>query len=245
MGPGPNIHILRRPATPCTRTVGPWLATASCSVLRRDSPRHRPRSVRGAIFRYGPRLLDRFWRPLVDAITLDAAGDCLAYCLMPNHYHLLVETPETDLSEGMHHLNSTYATRFNCDARTRGHVFQGDSTPSWLRSDEHLSKRSATSSSTPCAAPSAVRPDDWRWSSYRATVGVVARRQAWLQSERVLGAFRAPTLRPPGASTREFVACRSRRRLDRTSAPLDDSITSARLDRSSMRHATNTATHRS
>jgi REP element-mobilizing transposase RayT len=48
-----------------------------------------------------------------------------AYVLMSNHYHLAVETPEANLVEGMHWLQSTFATRFNRFRRERGHLFQG------------------------------------------------------------------------------------------------------------------------
>ena len=48
-----------------------------------------------------------------------------AYCLMDNHYHLLVETPEQNLSKGMRHLNGVYTQRFNRHHARVGHVFQG------------------------------------------------------------------------------------------------------------------------
>jgi len=48
-----------------------------------------------------------------------------AYVLMPNHYHLLVETPESNLVAGMRWFQGTYTTRFNCRNRLSGHLFQG------------------------------------------------------------------------------------------------------------------------
>jgi len=50
---------------------------------------------------------------------------CYAYCLMDNHYHLLIETPEANLVHGMRRLNSRYAQRFNRRHRRVGHLFQG------------------------------------------------------------------------------------------------------------------------
>ena len=50
---------------------------------------------------------------------------CHAYCLMNNHYHLLIETPEANLSKGMRQLNGVYTQRFNRRNRRCGHVFQG------------------------------------------------------------------------------------------------------------------------
>ena len=50
---------------------------------------------------------------------------CHAYCLMENHYHLLVETPRANLDDAMQRLNGTYAMRFNRHHERTGHVFQG------------------------------------------------------------------------------------------------------------------------
>ena len=50
---------------------------------------------------------------------------CHAYCLMTNHYHLVIETPEGNLSRGMRQLNGVYTMYFNRRHRTVGHVFQG------------------------------------------------------------------------------------------------------------------------
>jgi putative transposase len=48
-----------------------------------------------------------------------------AYCLMPNHYHLVLGTPRANLSRGMGWLQTTYTARFNARHRRRGHLFQG------------------------------------------------------------------------------------------------------------------------
>ena len=50
---------------------------------------------------------------------------CHAYCLMDNHYHLMIETPDGNLTAGMRHLNGVYTQRFNRRHRRVGHVFQG------------------------------------------------------------------------------------------------------------------------
>ncbi|MGI6750514.1 MAG: transposase [Atribacter sp.] len=50
---------------------------------------------------------------------------CYAYCLMPNHYHLLIETPNGNLSLGIRELNGVYAQKLNWAYKTVGHVFQG------------------------------------------------------------------------------------------------------------------------
>ena len=59
---------------------------------------------------------------------------CHGYCLMGNHYHLLLETPRANLPIGMRHLNGCYSRRFNKRWHRVGHLFQGRIAPSWSRS---------------------------------------------------------------------------------------------------------------
>jgi putative transposase len=63
---------------------------------------------------------------------------CHSYCLLPNHYHLLLETPEPNLSRGMLLLNGSYARRFNGRHERVGHVFQGPYRAEVVQRDEHL-----------------------------------------------------------------------------------------------------------
>ena len=64
-----------------------------------------------------------------------------AYCLMDNHYHLLIETPEKNLSKGMRHLNGVYTQRFNHTHGRVGHVFQGRYKAILVEKDTYLSVR--------------------------------------------------------------------------------------------------------
>jgi putative transposase len=97
---------------------------------------------------------------------------CLAYCLMPNHYHLLVETPTPNLSEGMHALNSRYARGFNAVHARVGHVFQGRFHAAAVQRDEHLHAAIRYIAHNPVDAGIVGHPAAWRWSSHRATAGV-------------------------------------------------------------------------
>ena len=63
---------------------------------------------------------------------------CHAYCLMTNHYHLVVETPEANLSKGMRQLNGVYAQRFNRRHNRVGHVFQGRPSVILVDKDSYL-----------------------------------------------------------------------------------------------------------
>ena len=59
------------------------------------------------------------------AVVMRSQWLCHAYCLMDNHYHLLIETPQGNLSAGMRQLNGVYTQRFNRRHTRVGHVFQG------------------------------------------------------------------------------------------------------------------------
>jgi putative transposase len=67
----------------------------------------------------------QMWLAVLGEVLSRGHWLCHAYCLMDNHYHLLVETPEADLSYGMRQLNGVYTQRFNRQHGRVGHVFQG------------------------------------------------------------------------------------------------------------------------
>jgi putative transposase len=143
---------------------------------------------RGTIFRTD-RDYSVFLATLAGAVG-STGWECLAYCLMPNHYHLLLETPETNLSEGMYQLNSTYARRFNWEHDHTGHVFQSRFHATLVTGEAHLFEALRYVVLNPVRGAIVDRPDDWRWSSYRATVGLKPS-PGWLQSARVLALFAA------------------------------------------------------
>jgi len=96
----------------------------------------------------------------------------LAYCQMGNHYHLLLETPRPTLSRGMRHLNGIYAQRFNCRRGRVGHVLQARFHARLVEQDEHLLAVAAYVPMNPVRAGLCSEPAAWRWSSFRATVGL-------------------------------------------------------------------------
>ncbi len=96
---------------------------------------------------------------------------CGAYCLMPNHYHLVVETPNADLSRGMHRLNSTYAHLFNERYGLQGHLFQARFGSRLIESSSHAFEVARYVVLNPVRASLCAHPAEWRWSSYRAMIG--------------------------------------------------------------------------
>lgn len=96
---------------------------------------------------------------------------CYAYCLMSNHYHLLIETPEPNLSRGMRHLNGVYTQSFNRAHRRMGHIFQGRFKAILIEKESHLLEVARYIVLNPVRAGMVGHPRDWPWGSYRATAG--------------------------------------------------------------------------
>jgi len=93
------------------------------------------------------------------------------YCLMNNHYHLLIETPEGNLSKGMRQLNGLYAQRFNQKHRRVGHLLQGRYQSILVDKENYLLELSRYIVLNPVRAGMVKEPKDYRWSSYQGTSG--------------------------------------------------------------------------
>jgi putative transposase len=113
---------------------------------------------------------------------------CKSYCLLGSHYHLVVQTPRTNLSSGMQLLNGKYAQRFNWRHGRHGHLFGGRFWSRQIETDEHLFAALRYVARNPVAAGLCEQPSDWRWSSYRAIAGL-ARAPGFLDLDSVLKLF--------------------------------------------------------
>jgi putative transposase len=109
---------------------------------------------------------------------------CLAYCLMENHVHLLLETPNANLGAGMQWLHGVYARAFNERHGRVGHLFQGRYGAVRIRTDAQLWAVLRYVGLNPVEGGLCARPADWRWGSYAA---IRAERPSWLDLERVFG----------------------------------------------------------
>ncbi len=97
---------------------------------------------------------------------------CHAYCLMDNHYHLLIETNCPTLSKGMKYLNGTYTQYFNRQHQRDSHVFQRHFKAILVQKDAYLLELLARYIAlNPVRAQMVRSAKAWRWSSYRATAG--------------------------------------------------------------------------
>jgi REP element-mobilizing transposase RayT len=88
------------------------------------------------------------------------------YCLMDNHYHLLIETPEPNLSMTMQWLNVSYATYFNRKQDRSGHLFQGRFKAILIDADAYLKHLSRYIHLNPVRAGIINTPRQYHWSSY-------------------------------------------------------------------------------
>ncbi|MDO9124413.1 MAG: transposase [Deltaproteobacteria bacterium] len=115
---------------------------------------------------------------------------CHAYCLMKNHYHLLIETPNSNLSRGMRELNGVYTQGFNQRHRRTGHLFQGRYKAIIVEKDSHLLSLCRYVVLNPVRIGLIKRPEQWKWSSYGATIGLV-KKPSFLTDDWILSQFDA------------------------------------------------------
>lgn len=97
---------------------------------------------------------------------------CHAYCLMDNHFHLIIETPEGNLSRGMRQLNGVYTQAFNRRHRKVGHLFQGRFKSILVERDSYLLELARYVVLNPVRAKMVKTPEAYGWSSYRPTLGL-------------------------------------------------------------------------
>jgi putative transposase len=98
---------------------------------------------------------------------------CHGYCLMSNHFHLLIETPSANLARGMQFLNGVYTQKFNRHHKRFGHVLQGRYKAILVEKESHLLELARYIVLNPVRAGLVRSAKDWPWSSYRATSGQV------------------------------------------------------------------------
>jgi putative transposase len=134
----------------------------------------------------------RVYTALLAAVTERQRWHLLSYCLMPNHVHLLIETPETNLANGMQLLHGRYARGFNIRHARTGHLFETRYKSPRITSDGALVRTVGYIVANPLAASLCVRASDWRWSSH-AAVSAAGKPPEWLAHGRLLGQLEETT----------------------------------------------------
>lgn len=123
----------------------------------------------------GPLVWDRHdYESLVGELSRTATQfrwDVLAWCLLPNHYHVLMRTPFGGFSDGFQVLNGSHARRTNRRHGRSDHLFRNRPVSIEVSSDAHLVTAILYIARNPVAAGLCANADAWPWGSYRATIG--------------------------------------------------------------------------
>ena len=171
-----------------------------------------------------------------------------AYCLMANHFHLVVETPQANLVVGMKWFLGTFTSRYNRRHRLFGHLFSGrykslvvdGSGNGYLRTVceyVHLNPGRAK-------LLTAEQPlSDYRWSSYREYVQTPAKRPSWLRVDRLLGELGIG--RDDAAGRRRFAEAMEERRERKAEPIVGERIAPTALDRAGLEGTTKNRCHES
>ncbi len=127
-------------------------------------------SNRQAIFAFDSDRVD--FLNCLDRVIARAELNCLAYCLMTNHYHLVLETVDGELSRAIKALNGRYALRFNRRYERDAHLFKNRFGAVRQETDSQLVWTLRYTAMNPVDKGLCSRPEEWRWSSYRASAGL-------------------------------------------------------------------------
>ncbi len=143
-------------------------------------------SNRQSIFTFDSDRID--FLDCLDRVVGQGGLNCLAYCLMANHYHLVVQTVDGEISRAMKALNGRYALRFNRRYHRDAHVFKNRFGAIRQASEPQLLWTLRYTVMNPVRSGLCGAPEEWEWSSYRASAGL-ERAPRYLDVQRVLSYF--------------------------------------------------------
>jgi putative transposase len=147
-----------------------------------------------------------------------------AYCLMANHYHLLLETPRSNLSQILHHINGAYTNYYNAKRSRTGHLFQGRYKAILVERDAYCQELSRYIHLNPVRAGTVEKPEHYPWSSYLYYTGAKKVPQ-WLTIDTVLGSFDSS----PGGAQKHYRGFVEKALGEKAESPLKDVFASTFL----------------
>jgi putative transposase len=178
---------------------------------------------------------------LLEKACANERVECYAYCLMPNHYHLVVKTTDANVSDAIQRVNSPFAQWWNRRHQRPGHVFQGRFGAQVVQTDGYLLTASRYVVLNPVRAGLVTSPADWPWSSFRATAGLAAVPE-WLRPAPLWSLLGTADGKVACRRYREFIAMGDPRRLPRDPVLGDDGFV-ARFDRARRRASVEVPKH--
>jgi putative transposase len=140
---------------------------------------------------------------LLGLVVIRDGWSLFTYCLMPNHYHLLLRVGDAGLSDGMRELNGGFSRRTSVKYGRTAHLFKNRFKDVHEQTDEQFRHTARYIVLNPVVSEPQIcsHPRQWRWSSYRAIAGY-ERAPSWLDVDGILAHFGGPD---PRKSYREFV----------------------------------------
>jgi putative transposase len=129
----------------------------------------------------------RSFLTLLGSVVLEHGWQCLTYCLMGNHMHLLIETPQPNLGRGMQRLHGTYAQAFNRRHGKSGHVFGARFGSTSIVNDIQLWITVGYIACNPVEAGFCKLPEEWSWGSHKAISDSAT--PPWLDAPRLFDYF--------------------------------------------------------
>lgn len=134
----------------------------------------------------------RSFLEILGEIATELGWSVFSYCLMPNHYHLLLRTKDANLAAGMRRLNSRFSQRANWRHENVGHMFQGRYKSFLVEEPRNLMALLRYIALNPVKAGLAEKPEDWQWSSHSTLLPGAAVPPAWQDRETILSDFKTP-----------------------------------------------------
>jgi REP element-mobilizing transposase RayT len=128
------------------------------------------------------------WLRLLETVVEACSWDCLMYCVLRTHFHLVIRINEVTMARGMQYLNARHAETFNHRYGRRGHAFGARYHSELVETASHALEVCRYVPNNAVRAGLCRRPEDWRWSSFAATIGL-RRPPSWLKVGWVLGLF--------------------------------------------------------